>query len=79
MKDLTTTVLYTCNMCGLVKIPVKVKAREKEEDLEKWMLQMGAELSENHNRRSPNCKPKTFTNIMIPYDGTDYVGGPKIN
>jgi hypothetical protein len=75
--ELKTTVRYSCDLCGLEKIPVDVRARE-EEDVLVWMEYVGRCLAEDHFSRSPHCRPKTLSRVMIPMLGTDRIGGPAI-
>lgn len=77
-SEVTVTVLYSCHLCGLIKIPVEVKARG-EENISAWMDFLGHALADDHQKRNPNCHPKTFSSVMIPMAGTDKVGGPAIN
>jgi len=71
------TVLYSCGLCGLTRIPVRVKART-DEDVLVWMEGLGAVLSADHAQRSPGCRPATLTDVMIPMTGTDRVGGAPV-
>lgn len=77
-KTKTTTVQYSCDLCGLKDIPVEVKAREKDDDILDWMTKIGYDLAEDHNKRSLQCSPKTLSNIKIPLKNTEVIGGPII-
>jgi hypothetical protein len=76
--NLTISVLYSCDLCGLVDIPVSVPARENE-DVIQWMETMGVLLSNDHQKRSPHCHPKTLSQVKVPMTGTDKVGGASVN
>ncbi len=72
--DPTITVLYTCKLCGIVKRPVRVKART-DEDVRFWMericmIAVGAD----HANESPSCMAQTC-DVMIPMSGVDQIGG----
>lgn len=76
--DLTIEVLYSCPECGLVDIPVKVRARDQEDVIE-WMRATIPLIGKDHHRRSPECYPAQLRDVKIPMDGTDKVGGPSVN
>jgi len=78
MDDLTIQVRYSCPLCGLVDTEIPVKARG-EEDVVTWMEEtVIIALANDHNARSPFCKPKQLHNIMIPIQNADRVGGPTL-
>jgi hypothetical protein len=71
------TVLYSCDLCGLVDAPVQLPYRESSEDVVEWVHKVGAICAQDHMRRSPERKPETLQNIKIPMPaGTEWVGGP---
>lgn len=74
---MTITVLYSCDLCGLKRIPLEVKARD-EEDVVTWMDNVVMLLGLDHRRRSPHCHPKSLTNVMIPMTGSTKIGGPVV-
>lgn len=69
------TVLYSCHECGLERVPVGVPARDHEEVMD-WMRQTFRLVSADHRRRSPTCHPVTLSDLSIPIEGTDRIGGP---
>lgn len=75
---ITIPVKYTCGLCDIVNAEVQVPARESDEDLMSWMDKMGRALAEDHIRRSPNCRPQRFKNVMIPLENAGWVGGPPV-
>jgi hypothetical protein len=77
MADVTTTIKYSCTLCGLQKVSVVVPARG-EEDVLVWMDATGLFLSDDHRKRSPACQTKELQDVMIPMSGTDRVGGPAL-
>lgn len=71
----TITVLYSCHFCGLTDIPVQVAARLPGDDLMAWMDQMGRVLSTDHFQRKPDCRPTKLSQVKIPMEGVECVGG----
>ena len=67
---------YTCNLCGLFRISVNIKARTTEDIcyyLENIVI---PKLMQDHHQRSPNCHPNELTELMIPIpNGTNKIGG----
>lgn len=59
-------VKYSCALCGLHRVPCNVDARVDGEDIAVWMSAVGAALSRDHDRRSPGCRPKKLSEVMIP-------------
>ena len=75
MINLTITVRYSCHECGLKNIEVPVQARGAE-DIVTWVEEiMIVACGHDHMRRSPSCHPEILSDIMIPIDGVDRVGG----
>jgi hypothetical protein len=75
----TIIVKYSCAACGLHRIPCEVPVR-REEDVVEWTEKiMAVALAMDHGIRSPHCRPKAFTEVMIPITGTDKVGGAVVN
>lgn len=73
---ITTEVMYTCRVCGLEKIPLKVPAREQE-DVVVWVEQTVRHVHVDHQQRTPGCAAEGV-DLYIPTDGTDRVGGPVV-
>jgi hypothetical protein len=69
------TVKYSCHLCGLRGIEVRVPAREVE-DVRDWMDATIHLVCADHRRRSPQCHPKELYDLMIPMTGADRIGGP---
>ena len=67
---ITTRVLYSCALCGVVKVGVDVPARQ-DEDVRVWMDHMIRFLMVDHVGRSPNCAARKFTDVMIPMSAGD--------
>lgn len=68
------TVKYSCPLCGIVKRPVEVPARNgPEEDMVEWMKVVGEYLSGDHALKSPDCQVGSLCDVMIPV-GANYVG-----
>lgn len=74
---MTIDVKYSCPMCGLAKVIVRVPARV-DEDVRVWMDQTIALVGADHGRRSPDCHPEELHDLMIPMTGADRVGGPSL-
>lgn len=72
---ITIEVLYSCRVCGLMRVPVQVPARG-EEDVVAWVEKvLTPALVADHKRRSFLCRPDTLSDVMIPVTGADKVGG----
>ena len=69
-------VLYSCSACGIKDRSVTVNAR-REEGVVEWVEYMGNKLSRDHDIESPHCKITSLSEVKIPIEGTDRVGGPK--
>lgn len=73
--DATVGVRYSCDLCGIKDREVQVQARGGENVVE-WMENTCIiALANDHARLSPNCRPQTLTNLMIPVSGADKIGG----
>jgi hypothetical protein len=68
--------MYSCTLCGIVKAHVNVRARELENVLEWTENVLTPALVKDHDRRSPHCHPKSFSEVYIPMTGAKMVGGP---
>lgn len=75
--DIKITVFYSCHKCGLENVSLDVKAREQE-DVIKWMEHLGRELSQDHAHRSPRCITKELSDVKIPIEGVDRIGGAPV-
>lgn len=73
------TVLYSCNGCGLKRAEVSAPIRQPDQDLMKWMDTLGICLAQDHAKRSPDCTAHSCSDVMIPINGAQYVGGPAVN
>lgn len=72
--------LYSCALCGLKRTRVKVTARGEDQGISEWMKTVGVELSIDHAIRSPGCRPKTLSEVMIPLpDEGDPIGKPRLS
>jgi hypothetical protein len=72
----TIVVSYTCDACGLKDIPVTVPPRGTE-DVVTWMEGMRPLLVADHQKKSPDCHPRAFTHVKIPFaPGSERVGEP---
>jgi len=75
----TIRCFYSCTSCGLVKTPVDVPARG-EENVVEWLEHIATPaLAVDHRAKSPACRPKSLSNVIIPMTGTSKVGGPVEN
>ena len=80
MTDLDLVVKYSCFACGLHCVTCRVPARGVKEDVVDWMRKVvSPHLVRDHEARSPECRPKTLSEVMIPMTGTDRIGGPVEN
>lgn len=75
---MTITVKYSCRDCRLHRVTVSVPARDSE-DVADWMKATVRLVSADHARRSPACHPKALSELLIPMDGTQKIGGPAVN
>jgi hypothetical protein len=71
----TIRCLYSCSSCGLKNQAVQVPSRG-EESVTDWMENtfMPA-ISRDHSSRSPHCMSGTMTEVKIPIEGADKIGG----
>lgn len=74
---MTTTCKYSCGLCGLKRIEIAVPARQ-EESVTDWMDATVRLVAADHRRRSPGCRAKELTELMVPMTGTKKVGGPTV-
>ena len=79
-NNLTIECTYSCEVCGLDDVPVKVPARG-EEDVVDWMRKVCTPaLYRDHHFRCPECTSQMLKNLMIPMPvGTDRIGGAVAN
>lgn len=79
LEKVTVECMYSCALCGLKRVKCQVTAREEKEDIVHWVREVAAvELSADHSKRSPDCHPKVLSEVLIPTDGVEYLGGPTI-
>lgn len=72
--------LYSCKLCGLNEVKVRVPAREETQDVQIWMQEvLITSFANNHSLRSPSCLAQIITDIFIPILGAKYLGGPAEN
>lgn len=77
--EATIDVMYSCPVCGLVQVTAKVPVRREGEDVVRWLeATVVPALSSDHDRRSPDCRTQTLSDLMIPLSGCDYIGGPMV-
>lgn len=71
----------TIQGCGLHRVIAEVPARETATmDVVVWTEQvLGAAVGADHAARSPHCTARTMSEVMIPIDGAQHVGGPVVN
>jgi hypothetical protein len=68
------TVLFTCHGCGLQRVRVLVRARERGEDLILWMQAVRAAVTKRHAGLAATCgKPEFDLAIPVAREG-DGVG-----
>lgn len=72
------SIFYTCELCGLRDVDVRLPYRPSDMDVVVWMKEhVGVALSKDHAERSPHCLTTSLTNVKIPVPaGTQWVGGP---
>lgn len=71
---------YSCRVCGLDDAEFTVPERAPNEDLVTWMRRrMSVAVWQDHLRRSPACLAKTITDLKIPLDGREHIGGPVVH
>jgi hypothetical protein len=69
---------YSCFKCGIHRQIVTVAARE-EEEVDTWLMKICAPaLSADHDRRSPACRITQLSEVMIPIEGAEKIGGPAV-
>ena len=74
MKE-TIQCKYSCFKCNIVNRVVTVVARESE-DVVYWMENICiVTIAKDHSTQSPHCLAKSLSNLMIPIDGADKIGG----
>lgn len=71
-------VKYSCALCGLHRVDCSVPARDPGEDIVSYMQNITVLVCIDHDRRSPGCKPKELSELLIPmHEGSDRIGGPR--
>lgn len=76
MRSTTLTVFYSCFACGLDDVMCEAPVRQKYEDVFVWMEKLSYVLSDDHDARSPECHVSVLSNIKVPIDGANMIGGP---
>lgn len=73
-------VRYSCAVCGCSLVEVGVRYRKPGEDVVSWMEDVVMEaVTNDHDRRSPDC-PSEKCELQVPHpEGQAYVGGPVLN
>lgn len=74
---MTTTCKYSCKLCGIKRVALEVPARSVE-SVTAWMDATVRRIAADHRRRSPHCRAKELTELLIPTTGTDRIGGPVV-
>lgn len=59
-------VKYSCKDCGIDRQPVLTTPRAEGQDIISFVGSVAASCRNDHEKRSPGCKPQTFSEIMIP-------------
>lgn len=72
---MTIEVKYSCVLCGLSRVTLPMQAREGE-PLDEWMQALTRQIQEDHLKRHPLCVAEKITEVLIPFTGTEKVGGP---
>lgn len=63
------TCLFSCEECGLVDCRVKVRARERSDDVDEWIEGTLIEaISGHHSLMSPLCRSKQAIQFKIPIE-----------
>ena len=63
------TCLFSCDGCGLVDSPVRVRDRAENEDVVYWMEKVCMEaVGMQHSLLSPMCRAKKLKYLKIPID-----------
>lgn len=70
---ITVTLKYSCRECALPRTDLVVPAREPGVDVKEWMDTTVRLVASDHFRRSPLCRAKTITELLIP--ANEYIGG----
>lgn len=68
-------VLYSCDKCGIKDAVITLACRDSSTSVLEWMETVSTKIGQDHSMRSPLCRAET-TQIKIPVDGADYIGGP---
>ena len=72
-------VLYSCVLCGIQKRECMVPERGETEDVVHWMRDtLPRSVQADHLAVSPNCTADKISEVYIPIDGADKIGGPPI-
>ncbi len=75
IPPLTVRVLYSCEGCGSVDVPVLVPARGAE-GVVAWMRQTTEIVTRDHRARHHFCRARKLSSLKVPMAGTAKVGGP---
>jgi hypothetical protein len=54
---------------------ITVEARTTE-DVKAWMDKAATVASRDHDNRSPQCRIDELSELMIPVEGAEMIGGP---
>ncbi len=55
----TIMVLYSCEGCGIVERPVRVRERNSDEGVITWTQATVNEINADHEKNSPLCSSRT--------------------
>lgn len=73
------TVKYSCVMCGVRRKPLAVPAREPLEDVIEWTNYTVLLVHQDHRLSHPDCRETKLSELMIPIDNVERVGGPPVS
>ena len=71
----TIKCLYTCTGCGLKEQSVQVPSCGDEDVLDWFRDTLTPALAKDHTNRSPLCMSREMSEVRIPIDGSDKIGG----
>jgi hypothetical protein len=74
--DPTIEVLWSCARCRVWRAKLLAPARASGSDVLDWMQDTVAQVQRAHLARSPGCPARELTELLIPMEHTDYIGGP---
>lgn len=76
---MSITIKYSCCKCGINKRDLEVPARSEGEDVVHWAEGLGEHMAKDHAAISPFCRVDEFSDVMIPLDNRNQIGGEIIN